>query len=303
MSDIQGTVFNIQRYSIDDGPGIRTTVFMKGCPLRCLWCSNPESQNAKPELTYRYTSCVKCGACVDACPNKALTLGAGGIQVDRERCACCGDCVKTCTAEALQISGKEMTIEEVFKTIKRDDVYYETSDGGVTASGGEILGQADFVAALFKKCHEAGYHTNADTSGYGSEEGLLKILEHSDLVYFDLKHMDPEKHQEAIGISNDVILKNLSIAAKSGVRVVIRFPLIPDYNDTAENLTAMAQFITDLNPEMTIHILPYHRYGESKYAMIGKTYPLSELRENSPEDLERVKNMFESFGLNCEISK
>ncbi|MDR0838977.1 MAG: glycyl-radical enzyme activating protein, partial [Oscillospiraceae bacterium] len=151
-----GTVFNIQRYSIDDGPGIRTTVFLKGCPLRCPWCSNPESQSAAPQLSYRYTSCKKCGRCAAACPNGAITLTEDGIVIDREKCVVCGTCVEACGDDALSIKGEEMTVAQVWKVIRRDAVYYETSGGGVTCSGGEILAQPEFVAEIFKKCREEG---------------------------------------------------------------------------------------------------------------------------------------------------
>ena len=234
MENITGTVFNIQRYSIDDGPGVRTTVFMKGCPLTCLWCSNPESQCGLPEVTYRYTSCKRCETCVRVCPIHAVTLADDGVHIDRSICTLCGECANNCVSEALQMSGKKMTVDEVWKVVKKDADFYEASGGGVTASGGEILNQADFVAALFKKCNEAGYHTNADTSGFGDPAALLKILEYSDLVYFDLKHLDPAKHKEYCGQSNELILQNLKLVVGKGIPVVIRVPLIPGYNDSEE---------------------------------------------------------------------
>ena len=308
MSAIEGTVFNIQRYSIDDGPGIRTTVFLKGCPLRCLWCSNPESQNPKPEILYRYTSCKSCGTCVQTCPNGAITLREdagedGGIEIDRSKCVVCGECVKVCVPEALNISGEVMTIDDVMKVIKRDAVYYETSGGGVTCSGGEILTQADFVAELFKQCKEKNIHTNADTSGFGSSEGLKKILEYSDLVFFDLKVLDPEKHKEMIGVDNDLILENFKIVAESGIETVVRFPLIPGYNDSQEDLQAIADLVKEYGPHMTVNILPYHEYGANKYPGVGMKYPLEGLKENTPENIEIARVVFASAGLNVEVSK
>jgi pyruvate formate lyase activating enzyme len=299
----EGMVFNIQRYSIDDGPGIRTTVFLKGCPLRCPWCSNPESQNPDPELSYRYTSCEKCGACVEVCPHGALALTDEGVLIDRARCAVCGACVKACATEALKISGESMTLDKVFKVIRKDAVYYETSGGGVTCSGGEILSQPDFVASLFSRCREEGIHTCADTSGFGSTEALDKVLAHTDLVYFDLKLMDAREHEETMGAPLDVVLQNLRAVAARGIPTVIRVPLIPTRNDSDENLNAIADTISELVPDATVHILPYHKYGANKYAAVGLRYTLDDIEENTPENLARARGIFEGRGLKCEVNK
>ena len=304
MNDkLLGTVFNIQRYSIDDGPGVRTTVFFKGCPLTCLWCSNPESQNPRPEVTWRYTSCKQCGTCARTCPEGAITIEDGDVLIDRDKCARCGKCVEACVPEALNISGKEMTVEEVFNVIKRDADYYEASGGGVTASGGEILAQADFVAALFKRCREEGIGTCADTSGFGDSESLMKILEFSDLVLYDLKHMDPREHMRACGQSNELILSNLGAAVKSNARVIIRVPLIPDFNTSDEALSEIAQAVRDITRDAEVDIMPYHRYGANKYRMIGKKYTLDELRELLAQEKTRAQEIFESYGLKCEVSR
>lgn len=302
-ADVTGMVFNIQRYSIDDGPGIRTTVFLKGCPLRCPWCSNPESQSAAPQLQYRYTSCKKCGTCAGVCPNGAITLTDDGIAIDRAKCVVCGTCVKECPADALTIKGERMTVGQVWKVIRRDAVYYETSGGGVTCSGGEILAQPDFVAAIFKKCHEEGIHTCADTSGFGSAEAMRAVLEHADLVYFDLKHMDPRRHEELMGVPLDTILENLRLAADSGVDITIRIPLIPEYNSSEENLEATAAAVRDIAPSAVISVLPYHKYGANKYASIGMEYTLDDLRECTPEELDRAREIFVSHGFECAVSK
>lgn len=303
MENNTGIVFNIQRYSIDDGPGVRTTVFMKGCPLACLWCSNPESQCGLPEVTYRYTSCKRCGTCVKVCPEQAVTLSNDGVHIDRVKCTVCGKCVKNCLPEALQISGKRMTLDEVWKVVKKDADYYEASGGGVTASGGEILAQADFVAALLKRCREAGYHTCADTSGFGDPAALLKILEYADLVYFDLKHMDPEAHRQYMGQSNELILNNLKLVVKTGVPLVIRAPLIPGYNNSDENLRAMAAKVAEIAKDSVVNLLPYHRYGANKYRMIDMTYQLEDVPELTSDELLHAKEIIESYGLKCEISK
>ena len=302
MDDILGYVFNIQRYSIDDGPGVRTTVFLKGCPLTCLWCSNPESQNPMPEVSWRYTSCKICGSCAKACPKNAISIVDGDVLVDRESCERCGKCVDACIPEALSMSGKLMSVEDVFNVVKRDFDYYEASGGGVTASGGEILGQADFVAELFKLCREAKIGTCADTSGFGDGAALSKILEQSDLVLFDLKHMDPTMHTRACGQSNDLILKNLDIAINSSAKVIIRVPLIPDFNTSDEVLTAIAEAVKERTLDAEVDIMPYHRYGANKYRMIGKTYSLDGLRELLHLEKVRAKEIFESHGLKCEVS-
>lgn len=303
MSETKGTVFNIQRYSIDDGPGIRTTVFVKGCPLRCPWCSNPESQNPKPELMYRYTACKHCGSCERACPVGAVKLdGEGNVHIDREACTVCGACVEACAADAMQMSGKVLSVDEVMKTIIRDEVYYEDG-GGVTCSGGEILSQADFVAEIFEACQARGIHTNADTSGFGSADAMRKVLAHSDMVFFDMKLMDPEKHAEVMGVPLAPIIENLKIVAESGIETVIRFPLVPGYNDSDENLKAMADCIKEIGLKCRIDVLPYHKYGENKYAGVGMTYPIPEVPENTPANVERAVNTFKEYGLEAESSK
>ncbi|MDR2502478.1 MAG: glycyl-radical enzyme activating protein [Oscillospiraceae bacterium] len=299
----RGRVFNIQRYSLDDGPGIRTTVFLKGCQLRCPWCSNPESQSFEPQILYRYTACKMCGACIAVCPQGAVTMGADGIDIDRARCAVCGECAAACVQGALKISGEDMTVEQVFKVIRRDAAYYEESGGGVTCSGGEILAQADFVRELFKKCREAGYHTCADTSGFGTAEAMEKVLKFADLVYFDLKHADDGWHLANLAVPRDVIIRNLRLCALRGVPVVIRVPLVPGQNDSEENLTAMAELAKSIVPRAQVNILPYHKYGESKYRSVGMEYTLSHLRENTPEELERAAAVFVECGLECTISK
>ncbi|MDR2615645.1 MAG: glycyl-radical enzyme activating protein [Oscillospiraceae bacterium] len=300
---IEGVVFNIQRYSIDDGPGIRTTVFLKGCPLRCPWCSNPESQSFAPQLFYRRTSCVRCGKCQASCPVGAVEPRGDGIAIDREKCVACGTCATVCAAGALAVRGEKMTAEQVWRVVRRDAVYYETSGGGVTCSGGEILSQPDFTAAIFKKCREEGIHTCADTSGFGTAEALDTVLEYADLIYFDIKHHDPRRHLELMGVSAEGIWQNLSRVARRKIPLTIRLPLIPEYNNSEDDLRATAELIQRLAPESSVSILPYHKYGESKYDAVGMQYALGGLRENTEAELRDAKAIFERYGFACEVSK
>ncbi|MDA8235059.1 MAG: glycyl-radical enzyme activating protein [Clostridia bacterium] len=301
MSTIIGTIFNIQRYSLDDGPGIRTTVFLKGCPLECLWCSNPESQNPWPEVTHRDASCIKCGRCVEVCPVQAISINENAFIINREKCTRCAKCTEVCSAEALKIIGKEMSVEEVFIEVMRDIEYYQNSGGGITVSGGEVLTQPEFAANLLKKCRDAGMHTCLDTSGYGDTGALKKILPYTSLVLFDLKHMDPTAHHKLTGQSNELILRNLQVIVESGVPVMIRVPIIPGLNDSEENIKAIARTVSGMTTAPRIDLLPYHRYGMGKYKMLDLEYQLADIARPSDEQLDRAKEIVESYGLGCEI--
>ncbi len=301
MSSIKGNIFNIQRYSIDDGPGIRSTVFMKGCPLRCSWCSNPESQTPWPEVTHRDSVCKKCSRCVETCELKAISIDALGVYIDRKRCTRCGKCVEVCNNDALRVIGKEVSVEEVFDEIIRDIDYYRDSGGGVTVSGGEVLFQPAFTAALLKRCRDAEIHTCVDTSGYGDTTSLEKILPYTSLVFFDLKHMDPSAHKELTGHSNELIIHNLEFIAAWGTPVVIRVPIIPGLNDSEEEITAIARTVSGITESTKVNLLPYHKFGMGKYKMLDLEYKLGELANPTDEKLQRAKQIIESFGLDCEI--
>ncbi len=301
---MEGTIFNIQRYSIQDGPGMRTTVFVKGCPLKCLWCSNPESQDPEPVISNRYTACKKCGKCVQVCPRSAVDLTEEGVSIDRSKCDGCGNCIDACFSDAMHWTGEVVTVDKVMKTVLRDKMYYETSGGGVTCSGGEILSQPDFVAEIFRRCREEGIHTNADTCGWGTEEAVRKVMSEADLCYYDLKHLDPEKHREYTGVDNARILRNLELTLSLGVKTVIRVPLIPEHNADEEHLRALAAYVKSLGEGVdSVCFLPYHSYGENKYRMIGRTYPLEGLRKLTEEEVRRAVEIVESFGLRAAVSK
>lgn len=300
MTKQEGLVFNIQRYSIQDGPGIRSTVFLKGCPLGCLWCSNPESQNSFPEVGHRDSLCTKCGRCLDVCEPGAISISEAGIRIDRIKCNNCGQCVDACYCEALTLLGKQMSVEDVLQELERDVSYYRNSGGGITASGGEPLSQPDFVATLFKRCHERGIHTTLDTAGYASPTTIEKVIEHTDLVLFDIKSMDSAVHSKATGVSNELILENANTLARRGVHMIIRVPLIPGWNDSQENMRAIANFTLRLNGVEEVDLLPYHRLGTSKYKMLDRPYRLSEVLPPSEEHIQNLMEIIRSFGLRCE---
>ncbi|MDA8080153.1 MAG: glycyl-radical enzyme activating protein [Actinomycetota bacterium] len=302
MGEIMGTVFNIQRYSIDDGPGIRSTVFLKGCPLNCKWCSNPESQNRNPEISHRDSLCSKCGICVQVCEAAAITVDEAGVHIDRDRCNVCGKCIDACDREVLELMGRSMTVEEVFSQLQRDTDYYESSGGGVTICGGEALYQPEFTFALLKRCREVGIHTCLDTAGYGTSSALQRILQYTSLVFYDIKHLDARIHRELTGKQNGLIMRNLELIIRSGVPVVIRVPYIPGHNDSKENIEALAKTVSGMSKEAKVNLLPYHRFGMGKYAMLDRRYELAKLLPPSKEDLSKAKEIIESFGLACEVA-
>ncbi|WP_459947761.1 glycyl-radical enzyme activating protein [Desulfocastanea catecholica] len=298
--NIKGYVYNIQRYCVDDGPGIRTTIFLKGCSLRCIWCANPESQKLLPEVGYRASVCKKCGQCAKICTKGAIRLEGEKLNIDRSLCDNCGDCVKACIYSAQDFYGKEMTVEEVFKQAEKDLQYYMSSNGGVTVSGGEPLMHADFTSTLLKKCQAEGIHTCIETSGFGTEEQLNKVLPFVSLFLFDLKHMDSAIHKKLTGQPNEPILRNLRIIAeKEGVPLVIRIPLIPTYNDSKENITAIADTVVSLKRSVDVEIMPYHNYGENKYEIINRSYLLKDLEKPSMDKLKKTKEIFKSRGIDC----
>ncbi len=304
---ITGQIFNIQRFSIQDGPGIRTTIFLKGCLLRCLWCSNPESQSSLPEIGYRDSICTGCGNCIKVCTGQARALsldeGKPKIKIEKEKCTLCFRCVEACFFGAVKVYGRTMTVEEVFEEVEKDLPYYRNSEGGVTASGGEPLMQPDFVAGLFRRCKESGIHTAIDTSGYSGVRELEKVLAETDLVLFDLKLMNGSQHQRVAKKHNYVILRNARWILSKGTRMLIRIPFVPGINDSDENLVKTARFVVDLDPKLHVDILPYHRLGEGKYRMLGMDYLLTDTKLPTEEQLQRAFEVFKRFGLDCAIQK
>jgi len=301
IDKVKGIVFNIQRFSVQDGPGIRTTVFLKGCPLDCPWCSNPESIKPYPEVAHVAAMCKHCGSCIKVCDLKAISFAEKGIRIDREKCNNCGKCVEVCINDALKLFGNEVSVEEVLDEARKDKLYYHSSDGGVTASGGEALMQARFVSALFKGCHEEGIHTTLDTAGHGRQADLEMVLENTDLVLFDLKLIDPGSHIAIVKASNQPIHRSARLIVERGVPMIVRIPLIPGLTDTDENLEGIANFVRELDSELPINILPYHRMGMGKYPMLDREYKLSGLELPPDERLKEIVDFFQSHSLTCEV--
>ncbi len=282
----KGRIFNIQKCSIHDGPGLRTLVFLKGCPLKCLWCANPESQRYDRELSDSPSKCIACGACLEKCPNRCLSLHTGGHDVDFALCNHCGDCTEVCYAKSLQMVGEDKTADELLDVILRDKRYYARSGGGVTFSGGEPLTQPEFLLEIGEKCRRAGIHVTIETCGCGSYAEFAPALEYVDLVFFDLKAADPERHRELTGASNAGLLKNLEAMDKLGKEIIIRIPLIPGCTDDEDNLIALAEIIKPLASVKQVELMPYHALGESKYAMLGRTYELKGVRPHPDQVID-----------------
>ena len=305
MNSHSALVTNIQGYSIHDGPGIRTVVFLKGCGLACRWCSNPECISPHAEVGFIEKLCTKCGKCAGACPEAALVYEEGKFpRIDRMKCTGCGICSSACSYEALVLYGKSMTADEVFDAVSKDSMFYKASSGGVTVSGGEPLLQPEFVGDLLEKCRQAGIHTCMETSGCAPESALRQVLPYTDYILYDLKHMDSEKHRKYTGQPNDLILSNARIASASGVATLFRMPLVPGINDDVQNIRETAEFLHGLGKDsLRIELMPYHRLGKGKYEALDRQYSLSRILSPEPEHLEVCKKAFEDNGIICTISR
>ena len=302
MSEQKGVIFNIQRYSIDDGPGIRTIVFLKGCPLRCLWCCNPESQNLKPEISHNSNLCVKCGRCAIRCPNKAITMTENGPVINREICVSCGTCTEECYPQAIKLIGEEKTVSEIYRIVKKDEMFYRASGGGLTVSGGEPLMQVDFVEELFRLCRADRIPTAVETCGMVPRSSFEKILPLTDLFLYDIKQMDDEKHRKLTAVSNRQILSNLSWLVRHGANVLVRLPLIPGLNDSDEDMKAVAEYVQSLGLKR-VELMPYHDYGSGKYSQLDREYELSELKRHEEQRVVDIHNIFENMGIKCDYIK
>ena len=296
-----GMIFDIQRYSLHDGPGIRTMVFFKGCPLRCLWCSNPESQSSNPELAYFYNRCVLCEECIKNCPKEAISRVGDRIAIDRMLCDVCGICALKCRSRALQIVGEAKTVETLIDEIIKDRIFYRSSGGGVTLSGGEPTMQPDFMLTLIEKCQAESLEVTLETCGF-TDNDLIKLIGDSvNVILYDLKHMNSKEHTRLTGISNEKILENAIILANCQANIIIRVPLIPGYNDSLQNLRETAEFVYEIGLKQ-VHLLPYHRLGESKYQALGREYPARKVIIPEPKKLLMATKPFKKLGLEVNIT-
>ncbi len=300
---LSGWIWDIQRYALHDGPGIRSLVFFKGCPLRCRWCCNPESHQRRPAIAWLAANCLGCDLCRAVCPAGAVQVVDGERRIDDQRCDLCGRCVARCPGGALTQLGRETTVEAVLAEVTRDGIFYQRSGGGLTLSGGEPTAQPAFARELLRryKLEEYGPHAAVETCGYAPWEDLAAVLEYADLVLYDLKIMDPERHRQATGVDNARILANAVRVARAGPLLVIRLPLIPGYTDDEANVRAVAHFARELPGVDEIHLLPYHRLGEQKYTRLGRPYPLHGTAPLPEARLLVLSHLVEELGLRAVI--
>ena len=294
----KGIIFDIKRFAIHDGPGIRTTVFLKGCPLSCWWCHNPESQSAESDILYRNNLCARCGTCVEVCPHDARSLTNQGVERDRIRCAVCGTCVDACPSRALERLGRPTTVDQTMTEIERDTPFFDQSGGGVTFSGGEPTTQPEFLCALLERCVERDIHTAVDTCGFARPEVFRSIAETTDLFLFDLKLMNPERHRKLTGASNDVILGNLTMLSRMGKEIRVRITVIPAVTDVPDNFDAIGSFVSDLAHPPGVTLLPHHSTAMEKYSRFGMIRRLPrDTNTPSQTDLESYASKLARYGL------
>lgn len=284
---VSGTVFNIQKFSINDGPGIRTTVFLKGCPLNCLWCHNPESKSTKREVFYNFEKCAGCARCANICPNGCHIIEEGKHIYNRDKCIACGECTDGCFTEALETVGETKTVDEVIKEVLKDKDFYENSGGGITLSGGEPMLQFEFTYELLKRAKLEGLHTCIETCGFTKSENLKKIAPFVDIFLFDYKESNSEKHKEFTGVSNESIIENLKMLDKMGSKTILRCPIIPTLNDREDHLNGIAELANGLENIIEINVEPYHPLGSSKAMFLNKEYPLKELTFPDGDTVEK----------------
>ena len=315
--ELTGKFFDIQGFSVHDGPGIRLTLFMKGCPLRCLWCHSPESQEFYTELNWMEVKCVgieKCGQCLNVCPHDAIKPGKKKaaltgdqeeitlVTVDRHKCDNCGKCADACTSKALYMCGTDYTLDEIMERVRRDIPFFQRSGGGVTISGGECLWQVEFLEAVLKQCKAEGIHTAVDTTGYAKWENIERILPYTDLFLYDLKSMDSALHKQVTGVPNELILENAKKIAEHGGKFQIRIPTIPMVNDSKEAFDEVGKFICELGDSVEIvQLLPYHNLGVVKWDRLGRDHPALEAVPPTDEKMQGFKAQLEAMGLKCMI--
>lgn len=297
----KGNVFNIQRFSVNDGPGIRTIVFLKGCPLSCRWCSNPESQNRNSEIMFNIKNCTECHRCERACSEGAIDFNLS-YRINKSKCTNCGICAESCYPGAIVISGKEMNVNEIIQELKKDSIQFRRSNGGITLSGGEPLMQSKFTLKLLKACKSMGWNTTMETTAYASKDIIDKVMPWVDLVLLDIKTINSHKHLEYTGVKNKTILENAKRISELGVNTIVRVPVIPEFNADKKSIYDIAKFSINLKMVDEIHLLPYHKLGVNKYECIGRKYNMKEnIKTPSEEFILELKEIVENIGLKCNI--
>lgn len=304
-TQVFGVITNIQVYSLHDGPGVRTLVFLKGCPLKCSWCCNPECVAPDLEVEFYKSKCIQCGACLKACSKKAINPDLkleSGFKIDKGLCNECGDCIQTCPIEALKLVGKVVSVDEVMEKVKKDKYFYLTSRGGLTISGGEPLYQFRFTFELLKRAHEENIDTAIETCGYAPWKRYEQVLPYLNLILYDIKHIDPAKHKKMTGVSNKLILGNLEKLSQTGVPLVIRLPLIPEFNLDHDNIVRTAEFVSKLTNITEVNLMPFHQLGKDKYYRLCRDYSLQNLKalDSDTEGMaivRELKSTLEAYGL------
>jgi len=299
---MMGVVFSIERYALEDGPGIRTLVFLKGCPLKCKWCANPESQIFTPQILYFRNKCVSCRRCIELCPHDAIQISDEfGLITDPDRCTLCGTCIDACYHGAREMSGEEMEVRDVLDIVERDKMFYDKTGGGVTISGGEPLLQTRFVRELTRECRESGIHTAIETTLYANKETVKLALEFNDLVFVDVKHINSDLHEQFTGVRNERILENIKMIDELGKQFIVRIPFIPGFNDDDDTQILIYQWAAKLKNLKWIEILPYHRLGMGKYLGLGRSYPMGDVSPVSKQSLSYLRSMGVEFGVEIRI--
>lgn len=294
----QGLIFNIQKFSLHDGPGIRTVVFLKGCPLRCKWCSNPESQITTKQVLWDKSKCTSCLKCINSCSHHGISFVEGRIHIDDSQCVACGLCISTCSGNALKMEGEYRSVDDVLNVCMQDYDFYMESGGGVTVSGGEGMMYPDFVIALNKKLQEKGIHTAIETTGYVESDVFNRVANHLDLLLFDVKHYNRDKHFEGTGVYNDLIIRNLKNAITDKRNILPRIPVIPGFNSSLEDATGLSDLLLSVGADR-VQLLPFHQFGEKKYEMLNMSYELVSCKALYPEDLQDYQKVFMDSGIVC----
>ncbi|MDR3332959.1 MAG: glycyl-radical enzyme activating protein [Synergistaceae bacterium] len=301
VEPVRGIVFDVKRYALHDGPGIRVTVHLKGCPLSCWWCHNPEGQDFNPRLLFRGNRCIACDRCLCSCPRGAISAEEGRMTTDSNLCLACGRCAEACPSGAREICGREMSALDVVEAVMKERIFLEQSGGGVTLSGGEPFEQPEFVYAILEECKRRGIRTAIDTSGFAEADVLLDTTSLTDLYLYDVKHMDPERHKEYTGVDNDIILSNLRKLRESGAAIVARMPFIPGVNTDDVNLRATGEFLAKVGGVAALSLLPYHSAAEDKHGRWGMDYRLSGALPPTEYSLRRAAGIIEGCGVKVAI--